>query len=429
MVHYSHQLSRVTWVLFFETLVFVSCAPIPSPTLPATTPTIEATPTPARTPTPLTKLLINPEPTRTVRNQIAFCDLPQSVILNSERRFYCLYRLASKFGDGTTLAEMMSEPSDLLSEDRNPLEFDSFNYYNLCSGEKENEKCFAFVWYQKNHQETAYALARVWPSEISGTAVAPILEWNNQGDPRVLMNWRVILVDRNQGKTIQTIPNPFVKFNGQDTIVFDPQSGFLEIASVSGDSLSPTDQRVGLHLATPKPPVGAVENIRFYDFSPEDIERFQNIFDWMKKVTPNWFQFVLDQRPYDIFLDPKLADRQWYGSASCCWTEGLVTKLGRIQFQERPPKNVADNLYYVSALVHEATHVRDRRAKTFADIKFSITLCRAVEHSAVESEVAFLLDVESSNADQRIKSAAHRILQQKEVDLAKGTFNWNSDCR
>jgi hypothetical protein len=430
MILHPHQLSRAaSGVLLFGTLAFAACAPAPAPAPLATpTSTVTATLTPAGTPTPLIKLLIDSEPTRTSRNQTAFCNLPQSVVVSGERRFYCLYRVDSKFGDVTTLAEIMSEPSNLIDEEGNELVFDSVNYYNQCGDEKANERCYAFVWYQKNRRENAFALARVWPTDVTGTTVAPILEWNHQGDARLITNWRVVLVDRNQGKPVQTISNSFVKFNGQDAIVFDSQSGFLEIASVSGDSLTPTDQRVGLHLATPKPPVGIIENTRLYEFSPEDAERFQNIFDWMKTATPNWRQFVLDQRPYDITLNPRLADRKWYGSASCCWTEGLVTKLGRIQIRERPPKDVADNLYFVSALVHEATHIRDRRAKTFDPIKLSITRCRAVERSAVESEVAFLLDVITSNADQRIKSAADRILKQNDAILAAGTFDWNPDC-
>lgn len=209
------------------------------------------------------------------------------------------------------------------------------------------------------------------------------------------------------------------------TLLFDSESGYYERVNLVAGSYVPTGQRIGMQLTQPLQPVGVAEEIRFFRFAPEDVGRFQGILDWMKKLTPQWYQFVLQQRPLDLYLNPQLKALGWAGSAACCWGFDHA----RIEFEHRPPQDVFGDLYYVVSLVHESQHVADYRAKKPFIQGRSVDACRAAERSATETERVFLVDLLKTQIYGQDRDHAMAYLQFAEDKLAKNTFDWNPACR
>lgn len=284
---------------------------------------------------------------------------------------------------------------------------------------------YTFTWRDSNGK--SLVLPVIYPAQFENVRVAPVFicKCPNQ---QILTHWQVWLINIDTRETVKVIENPFATLETDEDLVFNDENGYLEILKLSGGIWSPTNRRVGLPLPSLQP-VGVVEGMRLYRFLKEDVARFQNIVDWMKSTAPNWYQFILDQQPFDSFLDPQLSDLRWAGSASCCWLSGIRKDNGRISFQKRPPTIISDDLWYVVTFVHEATHIRDRRAKKFEEIKDRREACRASERSAVESQRAFLADLLNSNIDAQTRVIARNELHYSDEVLAKGTFDWNPRCR
>ncbi len=284
---------------------------------------------------------------------------------------------------------------------------------------------YTFTWRDSNGK--SLVLPAIYPAQFENVRVAPVFICNCP-NPHILTHWQVWLINIDTRETVKMIENPFVTLETDEDLVFNDESGYLEILRLSGGIYAPTGRHIGLQLPS-LIPVGTIETIRFYRFPKEDIAKFQNAFDWMKNVTPNWYLFILSQQPFDVFLEPQLADLGWAGSTGCCWLSGTRIENGRISFRKRPPANISDDVWFLVTFVHEATHIRDRRAQKFEESKDRREACRASERSAVESQRAFLADLLNSNIDGRTRAIARIELQYSDEVLAKGTFDWNPRCR
>jgi hypothetical protein len=282
----------------------------------------------------------------------------------------------------------------------------------------------AFVW--GNPDGTQLAVPALYPATYNGVSVGAIFLCPNCADPGILANWQVWLVDIKTGAPVNVIDHPVVTLGKDEAIAFDQTTGGLEVVRQEQDSTPPTGRRVGLPLPSVGP-VGTVEGIRLFNFPKEDVGKFQSALGWMKTVTPQWYQYILDARPTDITWNPELANLGVGGITKCCRTVGAVSDSALIELSDHPPADVTDNLYFLSTLVHETTHVRDRRAKKFQGS--DVATCRAVERSAVEQERAFASDLLNRPIDAKTRANAQRLLQFTEAELAKGTFDWNAACR
>ncbi len=322
-------------------------------------------------------------------------------------------------GSGVTIAEIMSDPDNLVDDDGQPLE------YSVLAGCRTDSTCPSFVWHRKNDLTKGIALLRQWPSKIKEVSVAPILVWNKTGDSRNIDNWQVLLVDKASGKVVQVGTDAFVRFDEPYDLLFNSATGYYERVRESAGRYVPIGQPIGMQLTQPVEPVGVADGIRFFKFSEDDVPRFQNILDWMRQTTPQWYQYILDQRPLDVYLNPQLGALGWLGRGACCW----AIDHGRIEFQHRPPKQVFGDLEFVAALVHEATHVADMRAKKpFMEAR-GVGACRAAERSATENERAFLADLLKTSVSGQDKVDTQYYIKVVDQELADGKFDWNPACR
>jgi hypothetical protein len=411
-------------VFILDLSLLVGCVSLTEPTpnpSPTSSPTTTATPLPSVTPTPTPGVrAVVTEKTTAISRGAAYCNTLSSVLVDGENHPFCTYRDPDSFVDVSTLDEtvtgVLSDPNGD-SLEVNPFPCDS-----------SYRHCPAFLWEGRNKTGVIYALPRLWPYYFNGTQVAPVLLTKKDADPSIMTNWRIVLVDRNSGNTLTEISNPWSQLSDQDVIEFNPDSGFLEGMRQSGGGLTAIGVRLGLELMRPALPIGAVAGIPFYQFPAEDMVRYTNLLEWLKRSLPNWHQYILDRRPMKIYWNPSLRNLGWGGRAFCCTASNLGSKTALVELGPRPTGDLAIDLWHLSAIVHESTHVRDLRAGMGNVINLTLA-CRTEERSAVEQEAEFLQDVLNSNADGRTKSTAISLLIEARGILAKGTFDWNPSCR
>lgn len=409
--HQKLTLASFSFAILFL-IALVGCAVTETPT-PTVTPEPTLSPTPVATATPF------PAPSMRSTGSQTYCDSTTLVTFEGkDRRFCTTHRLGSS-APLTGIGEIMT---DTLINDAG----DVFEWTAAVCDPSHN-KCPAFIWAQKGKQENLYALPRLWPNLVDKRLVAPLLVWNKSGNPQNFANWQVLLVDRSNGATIQQVSNPWIQLNDKDLLEFSPESGYFEVEREAGSSLTPLGKMIGLQLIEPVPATATFDAIGFYQFPEDDTPKMEKMLGWIKGTVPKWHQFILDQRPFRVYLNLALPQRGWGGATFCCSTSNLGTQTGRIELGREPRGDIIDDLTLASTLVHEATHVRDRRSG-LGDILNPKNDCRINERSAVESEQAFLSDILISNADVRERTVAGRLLNQAREILAEGSFNWNPRC-
>lgn len=300
---------------------------------------------------------------------INFCETPQSVTYENHLRVYCLHTETISFNQVVTaLGEVMNDRfamhdangSFLLYDDRHRCEF------NLC---------YAHVWYDKSNTRNAYALLRLYPLEVSGKQVAPLLQVKPNGDPQVLTDWQVVLVDQRTGEIVQILASPFVQMARNDLVAFNPSSGYFEVLDSSGASPRPTGKRLGLPLGEGQTTrlTAFVDDIALYNFDPADAAYMTDALAWLKENLPDWHDYFLKQRPLEIYRDGSLP---FLSDGVCCLTRNADSTVGRIRFRDHFANWTGDAFpgashdalarwSFLTTLIHEATHVRDLRLNRF----------------------------------------------------------------
>lgn len=258
--------------------------------------------------------------------------------------------------------------------------------------------------------------------------IAPVMKWGGGNDMRVLTSWQIWLLDRETGKPLQILDKPFVEITPDEFVVLDESTGYVEVIRSVGDVLSPTGQRVGLQVQDPVPPTAKLGDIWVYGFSEEDAVKFKNILEDLKLLVPSWHDYLLSVAPFNINLDPTIAEKGWAGTAQCCGIEGPRGRYGEVNLPEQPPNHLTDNVSFVSTLIHEATHVRDMRAGRFSQTRGS-EHCRDLERSAARAQADFLGDLIKSQVDDNTKHSAKALLDMTNSVIAGGSFSWNPACK
>ncbi len=323
-----------------------------------------------------------------------FCELPQGIRFENRERVYCLHPETISFdGVVTSLGEVMNARFGLRDQDGNALAYDEGRRceFNLC---------YAHIWYDKQDSQNAFALLRVYPLEASGKQVAPLLEVKPNGNPQVLTDWQVVLVDRHTAEIVQLLPSPFVPMARSDAVAFNASSGYFEVLDRSGSHPRPTGKRLGLPFALEQVTqlAGDVEEVALYDFNRADIAYFENALAWLRENMPDWYDYFLAQRPLEIYHDGSLP---FVSDAICCRTREGKAGIGRIRIrdhlsvwtQDAFPGASHDALArwsLLTLLIHEITHVRDLRLNRFDLQAIPLGMRDCVVHlSADEIEIQF----------------------------------------
>ncbi len=377
--------------LLFAVGIFIACAPPPVPNIalppqpeptnqaataaprtftPTNIPQTEIEETPTAEPNALTRPIVSV--TRrgiSAYRALNFCEVPQSVRLQNRERVYCLHPEKISFDQVVTaLGEVMNARFGLRDAQGNALVYDEARRceFNLC---------YAYVWYDKQNPKNAYALLRLYPRQVSEREIAPLLEVRPNGDPQVLTDWQIVLVDQRSAEIVQVLANPFIAMARSDAIAFNPASGYFEVLDRSGANPRPTGKRLGLALGAEQTTqlTDSVQDIALYNFNATDAAFFKTAVNWLAENMPTWYAYLLAQRPFEVHRDASLP---FLSDGICCRTRNGEPTFGRIRFRDHLadwtrdafPGAAHDALTrwsFLTTLIHEATHVRDLRTNRF----------------------------------------------------------------
>ncbi|MGE5139862.1 MAG: hypothetical protein ACM3JD_10390, partial [Rudaea sp.] len=192
------------------------------------TATATSTPRQTATPTPMVRSVQD----FAWKSRYSLCSLPTTLTLGGQTHFYCSTREQRDFsGPVTILSDVMSNPFDLVDSRGRALRY---FYYRSCTG--SGGRCLAYTWLQEDDPSVGYALSVFWPDRVNGKAVAPVLQVKSGGNPKVITDWRVALVDRETKSILQVIEKPLARFKSVSDLVFDPDTGAYQVVDAVGSN-------------------------------------------------------------------------------------------------------------------------------------------------------------------------------------------------
>jgi hypothetical protein len=152
----------------------------------------------------------------------------------------------------------------------------------------------------------------------------------------------------------------------------------------------------GNTVVAPNARPNVLEHITFAStFTDADARYLQTSLEWLREYLPEWYTYVADAKPLLFAQDETQRARGIISYAKCCYTRGtgaitFSAPLGQWNLDEMPavPGVQAQQVQFLSVLIHEVTHIRDVRAGRFEHARDART-CIAAEQSANDSELAF----------------------------------------
>jgi hypothetical protein len=130
-------------------------------------------------------------------------------------------------------------------------------------------------------------------------------------------------------------------------------------------------------------------------FSDADTRYLQTSLEWLRDYLREWYAYVADAKPLNFGFDETQRARGIISYAKCCYTRGtgaitFGAPLGQWNLYAMPtiPGIQAQQVQFLSVLVHEVTHIRDARDGRIGQLTNS-SVCIAAEKSANEKELEF----------------------------------------
>jgi hypothetical protein len=136
--------------------------------------------------------------------------------------------------------------------------------------------------------------------------------------------------------------------------------------------------------------------------------------EYLHTQLPQWWEYVMEARPFTLSFDPAMAANGRAAIASCCDEQGN----GRVAFGYHPGQLTltddpasetveARRATFLGTLVHELTHVRDQREGRFT-AKTDRKSCVAAESSGLTKQLEVKRDLADKLASDPTADAAFR---------------------
>lgn len=125
----------------------------------------------------------------------------------------------------------------------------------------------------------------------------------------------------------------------------------------------------------------------------EDVAHLRNGVQFLHDHIPQWYSYVADAKPLMLAVDVPEGERGLAAKSSCCDEQGyaLITfgdHFGDWSVDPRDQSAQARQITFLSTLIHESTHVRDRRTGRVSE-KVGYGECVMTERAAFTQEVEF----------------------------------------
>lgn len=116
---------------------------------------------------------------------------------------------------------------------------------------------------------------------------------------------------------------------------------------------------------------------------------------WLHDYMPEWYAYIEQAKPFTLSVDQAMGEYGIAANAQCCDALGQGTITFGDHFGDMTVSSdavdqtfEARRIEFLSTLIHEATHLRDRRSGSLSD-SIDFTMCVQGERSAYGKESEF----------------------------------------
>lgn len=181
-----------------------------------------------------------------------------------------------------------------------------------------------------------------------------------------------------------------------------------------------------------------LNGIRFAgSFTDEDVAYLQNSLQFLYDNAPEWYLYIAQAKPFVLSIG-QTDNQDWVAaSATCCDDQGsgritfddhlgLLTTSPSSEDQTVPSRQVM----FLSALIHEVTHLRDHRGG-LVPMRIDAVACMLAEESAYAKELELTRFLTSATFAGNTSGADYRAAAQRQFDAQESLFNrqfWKFYC-
>jgi len=207
----------------------------------------------------------------------------------------------------------------------------------------------------------------------------------------------------------------------------------IVIATIIAANAYRTDT-LALSSAASVAPINALdllEGIGFTgSFADEDVAYLRDSLQFLHGYAPEWYAYVAEAKPLMLAVDLSEGERGLAAKSQCCDERGygLITlgdHFGDWSADAQDQSVQTRQITFLSTLIHEVTHIRDRRAGRIP-AKIDYAACVTSERAAFTQEVDFKRALVSATPSIPVLNELHRATLKKQINAEASALEGNA---
>lgn len=161
-----------------------------------------------------------------------------------------------------------------------------------------------------------------------------------------------------------------------------------------------------------------------------DVAYLHNGLQFLHDYVPQWYAYVAEAKPLMLAVDLSESERGLAAKSNCCDERGyaLITfgdHFGDWSADAPDQSDQTRQITFLSMLIHESTHVRDRRAERIP-AKIDYPACVASERAAFTREVEFKRALVSATPSIPVLNELHRATLMRQISAEASALEGNA---
>ena len=161
----------------------------------------------------------------------------------------------------------------------------------------------------------------------------------------------------------------------------------------------------------------------------EDVAYLRDSLRWLDTWLPEWYDYIMQARPLTLSVDLVVGEQGRLAKTKCCDEQGrgVITfglHLKQLAASDDPDDQTPESrqIAFLSTLVHEATHMSDRRAGRISQT-IDVPMCIAGEGAAFAQELAFKRALVAAMSHHSDWGSAWQRAAEKQIQAEAGALN------
>ena len=161
----------------------------------------------------------------------------------------------------------------------------------------------------------------------------------------------------------------------------------------------------------------------------EDVAYLRDSLHWLYVYLPEWYDYVMQAKPLTLSVDLAAGEQGRLAKTKCCDEQGrgAITfglHLKQLAASDNPDDQTRESrqIAFLSTLVHEATHIADRRAGRISQT-IDVPTCIAGEGAAFAQELAFKRALVAEMSRHADWGGAWQLAAEKQIQVEASALN------